>query len=83
MSIVRRAAAGVVRVGRVATFDDVAGWGSLESEGEGEIWFHCTSILDGSRRIEPGRIVAYTLAPGPRGHLEAVSLHKLEPSQPS
>ncbi len=58
------------RTGRVAEFDEAAGYGSVADD-RGEWFFHCTAIADGSRLIDPGTEVFFVLAPGHRGRLEA------------
>jgi cold shock CspA family protein len=70
------AAAFDTRVGRVASFDDDAGCGTVAAEDTGEQWyFHCTSIGDGSRTIPVGTWVAFEVAPGPTG-LEALDVRR-------
>ena len=64
------------RNGFVATYDHDAGYGTV-GDGIGRWEFHCTSIADGSRNIEPGTAVWFTLRPGRRGVWEADTI---EPS---
>ncbi|GJM38872.1 MAG: hypothetical protein DHS20C19_22390 [Acidimicrobiales bacterium] len=58
------------RLGRVTDYDDAAAYGTV-TDAEGEWFFHCTAIADGSRSIATGVQVAFVLAPGHRGRLEA------------
>jgi cold shock CspA family protein len=62
-----------VRFGRVVSFDARRGWGTVgEAEvAEFEFEFHATAIADGSRRIEPGTAVVFTVESGHRGRYEA------------
>lgn len=69
------------RHGRVADFDEQAGYGHLAEDpadrdgGEGrQWWFHCTAIADGSRRIALDTPVRFRLRPGHLGRLEAVDV---------
>ena len=62
--------------GRVASFDDHVGAGTVEADETSDTWFfHCTRIADGSRTIAPGTWVTFDVAPGPTG-LEAVGLRR-------
>src|SRR5664279_142855 len=58
-------------VGDVAEFDDPRGVGVIEYGTGHRIDFHCTAITDGSRRIDPGTVVAFEVAAGRLGRLEA------------
>jgi len=66
------ATAFTTRRGRVASFDDHVGAGTI-AEGARTWSFHCTSIADGSRTIEAGSDVDFDVRPGPVG-LEAFRL---------
>ncbi len=62
--------------GRVASFDDQVGAGTVRADGTDEVWyFHCTRIADGSRQIAEGAWVSFDVHPGPTG-LEAVDLRR-------
>ncbi|MEZ5137984.1 MAG: cold shock domain-containing protein [Acidimicrobiales bacterium] len=62
--------------GRVASFDDRVGAGTVRADGDGPTWyFHCTRIADGSRTIPEGAYVSFDVVPGPTG-LEAVDLRR-------
>ena len=64
--------------GRVASFDQRRGLGSV-ADAEGPSYgFHATAIADGSRRIEVGTAVMFSVAPGRRGLYEARSLVALD-----
>lgn len=60
--------------GRVAEYDDHKGYGELEVEGGGRLFFHCTAIADGSRTIPVGIDVDYDAATDPRGKPEAANV---------
>ncbi len=60
--------------GSVASFDRRRGLGTVADDTGTSYGFHATSIADGSRHIEVGRAVTFTVAPGRRGLYEARSL---------
>ena len=60
--------------GRVTSFDPARGLGLVTDDAGTAYEFHATAIADGSRRIEVGAQVAFTVAPGHRGVYEARSL---------
>ncbi|HVT42093.1 MAG TPA: hypothetical protein VHD39_03850 [Acidimicrobiales bacterium] len=60
--------------GRVASFDARRGLGVVADDDGCEYGFHATAIADGSRRIEEGTVVTFTVAPAHRGRYEARSL---------
>ena len=69
-------AAFATRTGRVATFDEQVGAGTVAADGSDEEWFfHCTRLADGSRSIPVGTWVTFEVQPGPTG-LEAVALRR-------
>lgn len=68
------------RLGRVASFDPARGLGTVTDDGGSVHPFHATAIADGSRRIDVGTPVSYTLAPGHGGRLEARTLVPLPDS---
>lgn len=56
-------------------FDVERGVGTVGAGGGEEVvFFHCTAIADGSRRIDPGREVTYIVRPGLPGRWEAADL---------
>lgn len=62
---------GLVHTGVVAHFDDNAGLGTVRSDSGDDVAFHCTAIADGSRTIDEGTAVAFTLVTGHHGRFEA------------
>ena len=69
--------------GRVSEFDAAVGLGRVESGGGGagdagdtgeSYRFHCTQIADGSRSIEVGTEVSFSLVPGRLGQWEAAGV---------
>ena len=63
--------------GRVAAYDDHKGYGYLEVDGGGRLFFHCTAIADGSRTIPVGVEVEYEAVTDPRGKPEAAAVRPL------
>ena len=65
-------------LGRVTSFDATRALGTvIDDEGQHELPFHATAILDGTRRIEPETVVTFCVAPGNGGRYEAVSISPL------
>jgi cold shock CspA family protein len=65
---------GTVSVGSGSTSGGSTGSGSTGSGSTGTVSvlpFHCTAIADGTRRIAVGTAVAFVVAPGTLGRLEA------------
>jgi cold shock CspA family protein len=60
--------------GRVTSFDPRRGWGAVTDADGVAFEFHATAIADGSRRIEPGTEVCFTVTAGHRGRYEASGL---------
>ncbi len=60
--------------GVVTEFDEGKGWGTVRADSGDEHFFHCTSIADGTRRIETGTEVRFEIVPGNLGRWEAVEL---------
>jgi cold shock CspA family protein len=60
--------------GRVASFDPKRGLGAVADDDGSSYGFHATAIADGSRRINVGTTVVFTVTPGHRGLYEARSL---------
>ena len=55
-------------IGTVKRFDDVSGFGFLETEDGREIYFHKNSLLDGgSRQVAPGTRVTFFEEMGDKG----------------
>ncbi len=63
-----------IRRGTVARFDDAAGLGTVVDEQGREFAFHCTAIADGTRQIDQGAAVCFTLAALGAGQVEAREL---------
>jgi cold shock CspA family protein len=61
-------------LGRVASFDPGRGLGTLADDSGAVHSFHATAIADGSRHIDVGTRVSYSLAPGHGGRREAHTL---------
>jgi cold shock CspA family protein len=59
--------------GRVSSFDPSRGLGAVDDDGT-TYGFHATAIADGTRRIEVGTPVVFTVSPGHGGLYEARSL---------
>jgi cold shock CspA family protein len=58
----------------VVEFDEHVGLGTVR-DGDGAAFaFHCTAISDGTRRIDPGADVTFTVTPARLGRLEAAGL---------
>lgn len=58
-------------VGDVVEFDEERGLGTVEYGRGSQLPFHCTAITDGSRTIAAGAVVAFAVAAGRLGRLEA------------
>lgn len=65
-------------VGRVSMFDSQVGLGQVEA-GPDSWPFHCTRIADGSRTIEVGTEVSFSLVAGRGGRWEAAAVTPLSP----
>lgn len=61
--------------GTVASFDKAAGLGVIEGSDGATYPFHCTAIADGTRDIDVGRAVTFTIAAGHLGKLEATQIN--------
>jgi cold shock CspA family protein len=57
--------------GRVAEYDQQAGFGWVEDADGRRYWFHCTAIADGSRSIPVGAAVSFDVVAGHLGRWEA------------
>ena len=64
----------MVATGVVADFDEHKGYGTLRGDDGRSVFFHCTAIADGSRRIAVGTRVAFVVVPGHRGRYEAAGI---------
>jgi cold shock CspA family protein len=61
-------------LGRVASFDPARGIGTVTDDAGAAYDFHATAIADGTRRIDVGAAVSFTLTPGHRGRYEVRGL---------
>ena len=67
-------AEGIV-TGRVVSFDDPRGYGTVVADdGRGPWFFHCTAIADGTRTIAEGAGVTFEVVAGHQGRYEAIDL---------
>jgi cold shock CspA family protein len=57
--------------GTVVSFDEHRGDGYLRTDDGRELWFHCTAIADGTRKIDQGTKVRFAIQPGLPGQWEA------------
>lgn len=63
------------RSGTVSEFDEKVGLGSVAGDSGGDRYpFHCTQIAGGSRTIDVGARVSFTVIPGHAGIWEAGDL---------
>jgi cold shock CspA family protein len=67
-----------VTFGTVADFDEHRGSGTVRGDDGRELAFHCTSLADGSRIIEPGTAVVFAVMAGHHGRWEAAEVRRLE-----
>lgn len=61
------------RTGTVLLYDPAAGYGRVGGA-DGEWFFHCTAIADGSRTILEGTTVTFGVVPGHLGRHEAIDI---------
>jgi cold shock CspA family protein len=64
----------VRRRGTVVDFDDERGLGTVRDDDGTTHPFHCTAIADGSRHVDVGAVVEYSLVAGRVGRHEADGL---------
>ncbi len=60
--------------GTVTEYDSPAGLGVITGEDGSTYPFHCTQIADGTREIQVGRSVTFTIAAGHLGMFEATEI---------
>ncbi len=72
-----------VQHGRVTSFDRARGLGAVAGDDGATFDFHATAIADGSRTIDVGTAVTFTVAAGHRGRYEARSLVPAPVSAPA
>ena len=63
--------------GVVREFDEKRGIGVVIGDDGVEYPFHCTRILDGTRRVPVGAAVEFEIAAGGQGRWEAVAIHAM------
>lgn len=63
--------------GVVTTFDDPRGIGVLRRDDGTEYPFHCTAILDGTRTIDVGVAVTFSVGSGRMGKWEAFAIDRV------
>jgi cold shock protein len=63
--------------GVVEEFDEQRGLGTIVADDGAALSFHCTAIADGSRTVEVGRRVQFSVVPGLLGRWEAARIEKL------
>ena len=59
------------RSGRVASFDEARGIGTVSDDAGGEYPFHCTALVDGTRTVAVGAHVMFEIRAGHLGRFEA------------
>jgi cold shock CspA family protein len=59
------------RVGVVSEFDEARGLGVVREIDGTTFAFHCTALADGTRDVEVGTLVVFSVAPGHGGRYEA------------
>jgi cold shock CspA family protein len=67
--------------GTVASFDDPRGIGVVRTEQGDEHFFHCSAIADGTRTIEVGAPVVFSVAAGRAGQWEAFDIVAATPAK--
>lgn len=65
--------------GTVVAFDEHAGLGTIGASDAQEFLFHCTQLIDGTRRIEVGAGVRFEVVAGHLGRWEAARVERLAP----
>lgn len=66
------------RSGQVVEFDDARGLGAIKADSDEHYLFHSTRIADGTRSIEVGARVEFSIIPGPEGRWEANAITEVE-----
>ena len=73
----RRTGVAVPRTGTVSEFDEARGLGTVLGDDGRRYPFHCTAVVDGSRRVPAGARVLFVVVPGHGGRFEAASVTPL------
>ena len=63
-----------IRRGSVSEFDEARGLGAVTADDGPVFSFHCTQVTDGSRHIDVGTRVVFSVSPGHLGRVEARAL---------
>ena len=63
--------------GAVIAFDSPRGLGTVRAEDGTEYPFHCTALLDGTREVDEGAVVAFEVRPAGMGRYEATSIQTI------
>jgi cold shock CspA family protein len=64
-------------IGVVEEFDERRGVGTIVADDGDVLPFHCAAIADGSRTVEAGRRVRFSVVPGLSGRWEAAHVEKV------
>jgi cold shock CspA family protein len=64
----------VPMLGKVSSFDEDRGLGTIRADDGSDLPFHCTAIADGSRRVPEGARVTFATSPTHLGSLEAIGV---------
>jgi cold shock CspA family protein len=59
------------RIGVVAEFDEPRGLGVVRADDGATFPFHCAALADGTRQVEPGTRVVFSVTAGHGGRYEA------------
>ncbi|MGQ0430890.1 MAG: hypothetical protein ACT452_00620 [Microthrixaceae bacterium] len=62
--------------GTITAFDEGRGLGSLRAAGV-DYPFHCTALVDGTRTIDVGVPVTFSVRPGGMGRWEATAIERV------
>jgi CspA family cold shock protein len=62
--------------GTVDEFDADKGFGLIRASDGTSYFFHCTTIVDGSRTIDPGTRVSFDVVAGHHGRWEAAAVSR-------
>lgn len=60
--------------GRVASFDEPRGLGTIETSDGSTYPFHCTALLDGTRSVDAGTMVSFEVRAAGLGRWEATRI---------
>jgi len=63
--------------GRVASFDEPRGLGTIEAADATTYAFHCTALLDGTRSVDEGTAVTFEVRAAGMGRWEATRIAHL------